>query len=364
MIRIGAPAALIEAILDPRTLNALDLRGWERMLSCARRNAVLAYLAERAMRAGAIDAVPEVPREALLSAHASAARLAQLARWEVDRVRRALAPSGIPIIALKGVAYVLRGLPHASTRLMSDVDVMVPRDRIDAAEQALLAAGWEGTKLDPHDQKYYREWSHELPPLHYPGRVLGVDVHHTICAPISRLRPDAQAFWASAESLARVERSGAVADRQRAARRGPPVLRLGFRRPLSRSRRSARAPGRIRRGAAILACAGGARAAAGPRPAAPLRVRNAPQRAPHADPGGRAARGASVRAGGAARSLDGVDADVGIDARGSGALAARPSRTAMAALRALALAADAGAGAAATPCRQGVAQKASGGRYA
>ena len=76
---------------------------------------------------------------------------------------------------------------------------MVPRDRIDDAEAALLAGGWKGTKLDPYDQRYYRRWSHEIPPLSYPGRLLGVDVHHTICPPRSRLRPDPARFWADAE---------------------------------------------------------------------------------------------------------------------------------------------------------------------
>ena len=193
-------AALVATILEPQRLMALDPPGWERMLSCARRNAVLAYLAQRAASAGVIDAIPDVPRAALVSARTAAARLAQLARWELDRVRRALQPVSIPLIALKGVAYIVRGLPHAATRLLSDIDVMVPRHRIEEAEQALLAAGWEGTKLDAYDQSYYRRWSHEIPPLLYPGRLLGVDVHHTICPPVSRLRPDPQAFWASSEA--------------------------------------------------------------------------------------------------------------------------------------------------------------------
>jgi len=57
-----------------------------------------------------------------------------------------------------------------------------------------------GTTLDAYDQRYYRKWSHEIPPLLYPGRLLEVDVHHTICPPFSRLRPDAKQFWANSES--------------------------------------------------------------------------------------------------------------------------------------------------------------------
>jgi hypothetical protein len=198
--RESAPAALIRAVLDPRSLLLLDLPAWEALLSCARRNGVLAYLGERACRSGVIDALPAVARSNLLSARTVAARWAQLARWELDRARRVLQDAGIPIVALKGVAYLLRDMPHAATRLLSDVDIMVPRSSIVAAENALLAAGWRDTVADPYDQRYYREWSHELPPLQFPGRLLVVDVHHTICAPLGTLRPDPGALWDDSES--------------------------------------------------------------------------------------------------------------------------------------------------------------------
>lgn len=197
--RTAAATLLLEAIRDPRSLEQLDPPGWERLLSCARRNAVLAYLAERSVAAGRFDNMPEIPRASLLSAKTSAARLAQLAHWELDRIRRVLRPMAIPVIALKGVAYILRRLPHATTRLLSDIDIMVPREQIDSAERALMSAGWQGTHLDAYDQRYYREWSHEIPPLLFPGRLLEVDMHHTICPPVSRLRPVPEAFWADAQ---------------------------------------------------------------------------------------------------------------------------------------------------------------------
>lgn len=197
----AAPALLLRAIADPSILAAIDPAQWEGLLSCARRNAVLAYLAECAVTSGIIERVPPGPARHLLAARTSAARLAQLARWELDRVLRVLQPAGIPLLALKGVAYLVRGMPHAATRILSDIDVMVPRDRIEAAERALLDAGWQATTTDPYDQKYYRTWSHELPPLLFPGRLLAVDVHHTICPPVSRLRPDPARFWADAVTM-------------------------------------------------------------------------------------------------------------------------------------------------------------------
>ena len=193
------PALLLRSIREPEILTSIPQAQWEPLLSCARRNSTLAYLCALARDAAVLDAVPESPRIHLISAEASAARLAQLARWELDRVRRVLGHAAIPVIAFKGAAYLLRGLPHAMTRRLSDIDVMVPKMSIEAAEQALLAAGWSHTILDPYDRHYYRRWAHELPPLLYPGRLLAVDVHFTICPPVSRLRPDPAAFWARAE---------------------------------------------------------------------------------------------------------------------------------------------------------------------
>jgi hypothetical protein len=195
------PDLLLQAITAPATLARLDLPQWERVIACARRNRLLAYVAGRADAAEVTDAVPQAARLALQDAQTAARRTAQLAGWELREVARVLDAAGIPAIALKGAAYLLRRMPHARSRLVSDVDVMVPSREIDVAEAALLAAGYKHTDLDPYDDQYYRRWTHELPPLQFPGRMLGVDVHHTICPPVSRLRPDPAAFWAAAESI-------------------------------------------------------------------------------------------------------------------------------------------------------------------
>jgi len=77
----------------------------------------------------------------------------------------------------------------------------VPGDRLDNVEKHLLSHGWEWGELDPYDARYYRRWSHELPPLRHRDRGSTLDVHHTILPPRSRLRPDPSAFWRSAVAL-------------------------------------------------------------------------------------------------------------------------------------------------------------------
>ena len=130
-----------------------------------------------------------------------AARHVGLVRWELNRIERALKHLQIPILLLKGAAYVAAGLPAARGRLVSDIDIMVPRQALDGAEAALQAAGWRPIKLDPYDQRYYRTWMHELPPLVHSERGTVVDLHHTILPPTSRLKPDPAKLWSAAQPL-------------------------------------------------------------------------------------------------------------------------------------------------------------------
>ncbi|MCA3256268.1 MAG: nucleotidyltransferase family protein, partial [Alphaproteobacteria bacterium] len=123
------------------------------------------------------------------------------ALWEANRALAALRPLGIPVVLLKGAAYVAAGLPAAEGRTVGDLDILVPRARIDEADAALRAAGWAPLKSDPYDDAYYRQWMHELPPLAHADRGTVIDVHHTILPLTARLRPDAAALLADAIEL-------------------------------------------------------------------------------------------------------------------------------------------------------------------
>jgi hypothetical protein len=108
--------------------------------------------------------------------------------------RRALAPLGVPVVLLKGTAYVAAGLAAGQGRSIGDLDILVPREHLSAVEAALLAHGWEWVKPDPYDDAYYRRWMHELPPLIHATRDRMIDVHHTILPLTARPKPDAAAL--------------------------------------------------------------------------------------------------------------------------------------------------------------------------
>lgn len=194
-------ALLVECLLDPRCTQRLDERQWHVLLLQARHQGLLAKLAGSLQLQGLFDCAPAKAR-----AHMHGARIAALStqtaiRFEVNRVMRALQGLSGPVLLMKGSAYVHAGLAAARGRFVGDVDLMVPRAQIEEVERRLLDAGWECAELDAYDQRYYREWTHEIPPMQHPERDTPVDIHHTIAPLTSRVHPDAPAILASSVPL-------------------------------------------------------------------------------------------------------------------------------------------------------------------
>lgn len=66
---------------------------------------------------------------------------------------------------------------------------------------ALIYRGWAPLKRDRYDQRYYRRWMHELPPLEHVRRQTVIDVHHNILPRTARHVPDARLLLAAARPL-------------------------------------------------------------------------------------------------------------------------------------------------------------------
>lgn len=194
---------LINALARPGSLADLTVDEWGILLRQARRAKVLARVALDAREHGLYGQLPEKVRDHFAAASANAASHERSIYWEINRIERALADLEIPILLLKGAAYALARLPPARGRLVSDVDIMVPKEALDLVEAALQRHGWEEVMPEPYDQRYFRSWMHELPPLCHRERGTFVDVHHTILPKTSRLRPDPQKLWESARALGR-----------------------------------------------------------------------------------------------------------------------------------------------------------------
>lgn len=192
---------LIRALLEPECVAGLDPRGWNDLLTQARKAGLHARLAELLTERGLLASAPFKARSRLRAAAVAAASTQTAVRFELDRVRRALKDVDTPIILLKGSAYVMAGLPAARGRFVGDLDIMVPRERIDAVERTLIERGWGAADLDDYDQNFYRVWSHEIPPLQHPERETPIDIHHSIAQLTSRVHPDAAQLLAAAVPL-------------------------------------------------------------------------------------------------------------------------------------------------------------------
>ena len=123
-------------------------------------------------------------------------------RREVRFLLHALAGLDAPVLLLKGAAYVMAELPAARGRVFSDIDIMVPKRKIQQAESMLMLGGWMSTHHSAYDQRYYRQWMHELPPMQHAQRNTVLDVHHTILPETARLRPDPEKLFAAAVPIA------------------------------------------------------------------------------------------------------------------------------------------------------------------
>jgi hypothetical protein len=189
-------------LLAPTATTQLSPRQWNTLLHSARRNGLMARLAARLEECGLFAQAPAKARQQMRAASIAAESTQTAVRFEIDRALRALRGLDVPIVLMKGSAYVLASLPPARGRFVGDVDLMVPRDRIDEVEQRLVERGWAASELDAYDQRYYREWTHEIPPLQHPERDTPLDIHHTILPLTSRLRPDAAALFSDAVPLA------------------------------------------------------------------------------------------------------------------------------------------------------------------
>lgn len=188
---------LAVALADPVSVLTFAPGDWTDLLAIARAERLVGSLAYRL----ADLPLPETIARALEDARAQAAFDRTQALWEIEMARRTLGPLGIEPILLKGSAFAYAGLPAAVGRQIGDLDILLPRDRLDEAEAALLAAGFEWVKDNDYDQLYYRRWMHELPPLIHRDRGSMIDVHHSILPPTARRTPDAGALIASSIAI-------------------------------------------------------------------------------------------------------------------------------------------------------------------
>ena len=198
----GETNILLTALRDPAQAVTFGNEEWDLLLRLARHTRLMGRLAVCMDELGLLDKVPLQVVDHFTAARVFVHERQRMARWEINRILQAIHGIEAPIVLLKGSAYILAGLPPARGRLLSDVDLLVPAALLERFEQTLLGHGWESVKLEEYDQRYYRTWMHELPPMRHPERGMEVDIHHTISPLTSRLNPDPEKLFRDSIPLA------------------------------------------------------------------------------------------------------------------------------------------------------------------
>jgi len=181
---------LVAVLADPQLATPLNDAQWSRLVSTARHANLLGALSGRLKAAQIL--IPARASRHLDGAHQLSDRQHRSVRWEVHQLQAALGHLSIPIVLLKGAAYVLSAHSLGQGRLFGDIDILVPRTALGEVESQLMLHGWVSAKTSAYDQRYYRQWMHEIPPMSHIRRATVLDVHHTILPLTARHKPDPQ----------------------------------------------------------------------------------------------------------------------------------------------------------------------------
>jgi hypothetical protein len=176
---------LLRALGEPSSMAGFTAAEWTGVVAVARKAGLLARLAELARRDGVFEQIPEAPAHHLEAMRSVAEKHHRDIRWELVHLGRCLAPLPGPVVVLKGASYVASGVSAHFGRMFGDLDIIVPRAQLDDAERLLIASGWKSEKESAYDIQYYRQWTHQLPPMRHPVRESVIDLHHALRPPIA-----------------------------------------------------------------------------------------------------------------------------------------------------------------------------------
>jgi len=179
---------LVAVLRDPSHMAIFDMEQWDLAIRQARAANLLGRLAVWASTPPLRDRVPQWVMRHMNAEISIVEKQTTAVHWEVKHIARALQGSGIPAVLLKGAAYAAAGLPAAIGRSFADVDILVPKADLAEVEKLLFLKGWTTGNISAYDDRYYRQWMHELAPMHHMIRLTPLDVHHNILPETARIQ--------------------------------------------------------------------------------------------------------------------------------------------------------------------------------
>ena len=184
-------------IAAPKQVQQLSASDWEILLWVLDTARLEAWLNAQLEPIGLKDSLPATVQTRLDSAMIYAERQQKQVRYECEIISSLLSEKRITPLFLKGAAYVISAEFNSAGRICSDIDALVKQDELDVAERQLKMNMWLSQDVDDYDDKYYREYAHEIPPMMQAERGTVLDLHHNLFLPVSGRAPKIEQFWAT-----------------------------------------------------------------------------------------------------------------------------------------------------------------------
>ncbi|MEO0436976.1 MAG: nucleotidyltransferase family protein [Pseudomonadota bacterium] len=187
---------------NPSSLNFSDGDFWNAALNQARKAGVMAKLEAHLRSHELWESAPTTAQETMQGSSIYVGFIQQRVRYELSLLERHLGDLPFPIVLLKGAAYIACDARPSVGRGVRDIDILVEKRCIPAIEARLLELGWTtAEELSVYDEYYYRELSHELPPLRHPDFQFELDVHHDLIPPTMRIGTRTSEMFGSTVSI-------------------------------------------------------------------------------------------------------------------------------------------------------------------
>jgi len=182
---------LLKLLSKPECALSYSAEEWDETLRFARHSRLQGHLYLLMEQYSLLDKIPSRVKNIFLGYSVFNSYFRLQARREMRHIAKQLQNNKIPIVLLKGGAYIEAQVGSYAGRRLSDIDLLVAKSDLAAAEAMFISGGWQYGEVNDYDQHYYRDWMHEVPPFIHKKRNMEVDLHHNIVAPVSRIKLDA-----------------------------------------------------------------------------------------------------------------------------------------------------------------------------
>lgn len=144
---------------------------WSCLLRLADREYATTTLAAALLRRRLLERLPDPVRGALQRRHVMGAAVNQRIRRQAEEAIAILNAAGCTPMVLKGGLHLFEApAEEIGARVLRDLDLVVPADRLDDCVDALRRSGYV-----PEGE--HEDWTYHYRPLHHPGHLVPIELH-------------------------------------------------------------------------------------------------------------------------------------------------------------------------------------------